>query len=96
MTVKIKVAGVFSGQPLNRTFEEPLAKGDTLKRVLGRLDKKHVLGRKFFAKLLKQGSATLLLNGDRMEPPDALDYSLNEGDEISILSTIAGGKSPSC
>jgi molybdopterin converting factor small subunit len=53
-----------------------------------------VLGRKFFKSVAKNGQATFLLNGDRMDLPESWDQPLNDGDEISVLSAIAGGRSP--
>lgn len=91
MTIRVKVTGVFLGSPLNRTFEEPYIENDTPKKVFGRLDKKKALGRRFFKGLVKQGRATFLLNGDRLDIPERLDERLSEGDEISVLSAIAGG-----
>lgn len=86
--VRVRVVGVFLARPMNHTFEEPHGKGDTPKKVLARLDKKKALGKKFFKGALKDGSATFLLNGDRLE---SFDQPLEEGDELSVLSAIAGG-----
>ena len=91
MSIQIRVAGVFLGSPLNKTFEEPFRQNDTPKKILARLDKKKALGRRFFRSALKGGHATLLLNGDKLEIPEDLNRRLNEGDEISVLSAIAGG-----
>jgi molybdopterin converting factor small subunit len=89
--ISIKVAGVFSGAPLNKSLQEPYFQGDTVKRVLERLDKRKVLGRRFFKQVMKQGRAVFLLNGDRLELPGSRTKPLNAGDEISVLSAIAGG-----
>lgn len=94
MPIQIRVAGVFLGSPLNKTFEEPFRQNDTPKKILARLDKKKALGRRFFSAVLKGGRATLLLNGDKLEIPADLSRRLNEGDEISVLSAIAGGCRP--
>ena len=91
MAIRVRVIGVFFGRPLNETFEEPLVQNDTPKNVLERLDKKKVLGRKFFRGLIKRGSATFLLNGDRLDLSEAADTHLKEDDEISVISVIAGG-----
>jgi molybdopterin converting factor small subunit len=72
-------------------FEEPFRDKDTPKKILNRLDKKNVLGRRFFAGVVKGGRATLLLNGERMDSSESLDKSLVDEDEISIISAIAGG-----
>ena len=91
MTIRVRVTGVFLGDPLNETFEEPSSKDDTPERVFARLDRRKVLGRKFFRRLAKSGRATFLLNGDRLEIPELSSKPLCDGDEISVLSAIAGG-----
>jgi len=91
MAIRVRVAGLFLGRPLNKAFEEPLLGGDTPRKVLVRLDKKRVLGRNFFKRVLKRGNATFLLNGDRLTMPESSDKPLADGDEISVLSAIAGG-----
>ena len=91
MAIRVRVAGLFLGRPLHETFEEPYTGDDTPKRVFARLDKRKVLGRNFFKAVAKRGEATFLLNGDRLNMPEASNMRLNEGDEISVLSAIAGG-----
>jgi len=93
MPITVKVTGVFLGNPLNEAFEETFRGGDTPKKILSRLDRKKVLGRRFFSGVIKSGRATFLLNGDRLDIPDAINEPLADGDEISVLSAIAGGKS---
>ena len=94
MAIAIRVTGVFLGRPLNRTFGEEFRQSDTPKKVFARLDRKKALGRKFFKGAVKSGQATFLLNGDRLDLPEALNHTLCDGDEISILSAIAGGRAP--
>jgi molybdopterin converting factor small subunit len=91
MAIQIRVAGVFGGTPLHETFEEAFKENDTPKKIFSRLDKKKQLGRKFFGRVVKGGRATVLLNGGRLDSPQALDAPLQDGDEISIISAIAGG-----
>jgi len=91
MAIRVRVAGLFLGRPLNKTFEEPLTGDDTPRKVFVRLDRKKVLGRNFFKSVVKKGDATFLLNGDRLNMPEASDNPLHDGDEISVLSAIAGG-----
>ena len=94
--IMVRVMGVFFGKPLNKTFEEPFKANDTPKTVFARLDKQKALGRKFFKSVAKNGQATFLLNGDRMDLSESWDTPLNDGDEISVLSAIAGGCCPAC
>ena len=90
--VQVRVAGIFGGSPLNETFEEPFRKDDTPKKILARLDRKKAMGRKFFSGVIKGGRATVLLNGERLDTSARLQAPLSDGDEISIISAIAGGR----
>lgn len=94
MSITVRVTGLFLGRPLDQTFGEDFREGDTPKKIFARLDGKKVLGRRFFAGTVKSGRATFLLNGDRLDMPGALNQNLSDGDEISVLSAIAGGRSP--
>ena len=90
-SIRVRVTGVFTGRPINETFEEPFRQQDTLKRILARLDKKKVLGRRFFSSIVRNERAAFLLNGNRLDIPEALNKPLTVGDEISVISAIAGG-----
>jgi molybdopterin converting factor small subunit len=95
MSITVRVTGIFIGDPVSKAIVQDFRTGDTPKKILSRLDKDKALGRelgrRFFGKALKSGRATFLLNGDRLDIPDDLDRPLTEGDEISVLSAIAGG-----
>ena len=95
MSITVRVTGVFIGDPVNKAIVQEFKAGDTPKKILARLDKdralRRELGRRFFGQALKSGRASFLLNGDRLEIPQELDRPLSEGDEISVLSAIAGG-----
>jgi hypothetical protein len=90
-TVKVRVAGIFGGSPTNEATEERLQADDTPHTVLKRLDKKKLFGRKFFSVLMKRDSAIFLLNGNRLGPLELKLQKLSGGDELSVLSAIAGG-----
>ncbi|RJP16645.1 MAG: hypothetical protein C4520_18175 [Candidatus Abyssobacteria bacterium SURF_5] len=89
--VKIRVAGIFSGLPMNELLEERYQAGDTPAALLGRLDKRKAVQRRFFSKVVKSGNGIFLLNGNRLELNDLKQKQLADGDEISVLSAIAGG-----
>ncbi len=91
MGIKVRVAGLFGGSPLNEAFEEAFRQDDTPRKIFARLDKRKVLGRKFFSRVIKDGRGTVLLNGKRLDALEALDERLSDGDEISVVSAIAGG-----
>jgi len=69
-----------------------VGKGLSLQKVLGRLDKKGVPARAFLRAVRKgRERVTLLLNGDRVDLPDARKTVVRDGDELAILSQISGG-----
>lgn len=91
MSIRIRVAGLYGGRPLNEVFEEPYEDHDTPRKILERLDEKKALGRKFLSRLASRENVTILLNGKRLDCPEDLDKFLTDGDDISVLSAIAGG-----
>jgi molybdopterin converting factor small subunit len=77
---------------LQDRIEIDVGKGLSLHKVLGRLDKTGVPARGFFRAVRKgRERVTLLLNGDRVDLPDARKTVVRDGDELSILSQISGG-----
>jgi hypothetical protein len=89
--VNVRVAGIFGGLPTNEVAEEQLQEGDTPYTMLKRLDKRKVFGRKIFSALIKRDAAIFLLNGNRLDPSELKLHKLAAGDEMSVLSAIAGG-----
>jgi sulfur carrier protein ThiS len=66
--------------------------GLRLDKLLGRLDKMGLAERGFFRAVRKgRQGVTLLLNGDRVDIPDARRTVVREGDQLAVLSQISGG-----
>lgn len=66
---------------------------ETLADMFARADKNKLLGRKFFKRLFAKKSPllTLLHNGKRLQLPQDLDKSVQDGDEITLLTPTMGG-----
>jgi molybdopterin converting factor small subunit len=71
----------------------PLRAGDTVKVFLKRADGALGLKKnKPFRRVFKQGvRPVVLLNGDRIELPQENTRHLADGDEVSIILSMAGG-----
>ncbi len=91
--VKVKVTvGVFiEGKNMTREFELDLPEGVTLREVFICLDEKGSFPRNFFKKMMKDPRITLIHRGQRKDVPDDLSTKLENGDEVAIISSIAGG-----
>lgn len=90
--MKVRIAGFILGKSINESFEEEITEGITLEEMFNVLNKQKRVGKGFFAGLLtKPGSISILLNGDRVVFPQDGQIKLKDGDEIAVLSPIAGG-----
>jgi len=69
-----------------------VGRGLRLDKLLDRLDKERVAEKGFFRKVRKgREGATLLLNGERLDPSDAGKTWVRDGDELTVMSPITGG-----
>jgi len=92
LKLKIRVAGFILGKSINESFEEEFKEGTSLGDMFKALNKEKRVGKGFFAGLMtKPGSISVLLNGDRVVFPQDEQIKLKDGDEIAVLSPIAGG-----
>lgn len=93
MIVKARITGVFGDTPVVEEGDVELKTGATLKTLFKQGDK--ALGfkkTKFFKTALKMKNApTILLNGDRIDLPEAFNQVLEDGDEVTVMSPIMGG-----
>ncbi len=92
MRVKISISGP---RLLDTASKEVFSvTGETLKDALedGRNEHEEALGRLSSEALSPAGHVSVLLNGKTVKSPEDLDVPLREGDEISIVPAISGGK----
>jgi molybdopterin converting factor small subunit len=57
-------------------------------------DKQQLMGKRFFKKLLarhKRMTLTVLHNGQRLNLPKDLKNSIADGDELDVITPLAGG-----
>ena len=93
ITVRVRIVGPVGSQSINTSGTVQLKAGDTVKRLFNLADAALGLkGQKPFKQALRQGiRPVVLLNGDRLEIPEEAGRCLSDGDEVSVILTVAGG-----
>ncbi|NNG08391.1 MAG: MoaD/ThiS family protein [Desulfobacteraceae bacterium] len=93
ITVRVRIVGPLGGLSVDTSGTIQLKAGDTVKRLFNRADAALGLrGQKPFKQAFRQGiRPVVLLNGDRLEIPEEGGRCLADGDEVSVILTVAGG-----
>jgi len=92
MKVSVKIMVMLGTKMVNESFEEEVAEGATLDQLFRQVDKSKRFKKKYFKEIFSAPRPpVVLLNGNRIEVPEEAGEKLNEGDEVSVLSPIAGG-----
>lgn len=93
ITVRVRIVGPVDGQSVDTSGTIQLKAGDTVKRLFNRADEALGLrGQKPFKQAFRQGiRPVVLLNGDRLEIPEEGGRCLEDGDEVNVILTVAGG-----
>lgn len=91
--MRVRIVGPMDGKSLNTSGTIQLREGDTVKKLFKCADTAlGIKGAKPFKQVYKQRlRPVVLLNGDRLEVPDEGDRRLADGDEVSVVMTLAGG-----
>lgn len=91
MKVHFLLKGYMLGTFLDREFDLDLPDGATLKEALRRAGTGQ---RVDFDRILKEHEVireSILVSGRRLDWPSCLDHVLKEGDDVYMLSPLAGG-----
>lgn len=92
MKVKVSIVAFAGGKAINKILELELKEGSTLMDMFNFIEKRGDVDRGFFKTILSQRRpVTVLLNGMRVNLSEERKKNLSDGDEISIVSPIAGG-----
>jgi len=92
MKVSVKLMVLLGAKMVNESFEEEVAEGTSVEQLFRQVDGSRRLQRKYFQEALSAGRPpVVLLNGSRVEVPEELGEQLKDGDEVSVVSPIAGG-----
>ncbi len=91
--ITARVVGHIDGESVNASGVVELNAGGTIRDLLKQADRAlGVKKQKPFKRAFRQGvRPVVLLNGDRIELPEENDRVLSDGDEVSIILTLAGG-----
>ncbi|MBI5586397.1 MAG: MoaD/ThiS family protein [Deltaproteobacteria bacterium] len=93
MKIRIRVAGFLGNRPLHLEGLVELEQGLSFKKILKPADrspafKNYPCLQEIFRQKIQP---TVLINGDSLPLPEGLNYRLADGDEITIVTALAGG-----
>jgi len=92
INVEVYISTAEEGKPVHKRLVVALPEGSSVGDLLDALDRKKVVGKNFFKKLLKSGKFfTLLIGGKRVDIPDGLSQGMASGDKVALITPMAGG-----
>jgi molybdopterin converting factor small subunit len=92
ITVHLKVAGFMDRKMITAELDLPVPEGSTVKQMFSLADKSGKLPRKVMKNMLGAlRPPTVLLNGRGLDVPSELSQQLNPGDDIAVMTPMAGG-----
>jgi molybdopterin converting factor small subunit len=90
--VKLHVRAFIDGRMLRVATEVDAQEGDRLKDLLKQLRRNGTVDSSVVRQALRGNPAVMVLrNGERLTMPGAVDEVLADGDEVSLLTPMAGG-----
>lgn len=90
--MRIKVAGFVDNAMVTEEFELSVPEGSTVKKVMSLADKSGKMKRPVIKKIMRMPRPpTVLLNGTGLDIPGGLSSKVNEGDELAVMTPVAGG-----
>ena len=92
ISVALNIRAFMHGRMVRISLDAQADDGDTLKDLLTRLGREGTVDASVARSILKGGPGfTVLHNGERLAMPEAYGTRLSNGDELSILTPMAGG-----
>jgi len=90
--IEVYISTAEEGKPVHKSLVVSMPEGSTIHDLLNELDRRKVIGKNFFKKLLKSGKFfTLLVGGKRVDVPDGLQQKLAAGEKVALITPMAGG-----
>jgi len=90
--VALNIRAFVEGRMARVSLDAQAEDGDTIKDLLTRLGREGSVDVSVARAILKGGAGfTVLRNGERLAMPEACTTPLTDGDELSILTPMAGG-----
>jgi molybdopterin converting factor small subunit len=92
ISLHVKVAGFVDGKVITAEFDQEAPEGVTVKELLKLVDKSGRVKGGVMKKILAlPRPPTILLNGSGLDLPDELGRALAPGDEVAVMTPLAGG-----
>ena len=90
--VHIKVAGFIDRKMTTAEFDLDVPDGTTIKKLFGLIDKSGQVRGKVMKKIMALPKPpTVLVNGSGIDVPGELGLEVVEGDEVAVMTPMAGG-----
>ncbi|HUT54484.1 MAG TPA: MoaD/ThiS family protein [bacterium] len=92
ISIHVKVAGFIDGKVLTAEFDLEAPAGVTVKELFKLVDKSGRVKGNVMKKILAlPRPPTVLVNGSGLDLPDELGLALADGDEVAVMTPLAGG-----
>ncbi len=92
MKIKLSIVAFVGVKAVNKVLEVELPEGNSLLDLFNKIEKEKEVEKGFFQAILSQRRpVTVLINGERIDLSKDKKRKLKDGDEISVVSPIAGG-----
>ena len=92
--IHVQMAGLIDGDSVHGEKTVQIKDGGSIQDVIAAGDKVFGFKKKYFKLLTRQGlTPTILLNHDRVDLPEGYDQKLKDGDHLSVILPLAGGRS---
>jgi molybdopterin converting factor small subunit len=90
--VKVSIVAFLGVKVVNKVLDVEISDGSTILDLFNKIEKDGEVEKGFFKTMLSQRRpVTVLINGERIDISKDKKRKLSNGDEISIVSPIAGG-----
>lgn len=90
--VSLNLRAFIGGRMVRLSLDTQADKGNRLKDLLKQLSREGAVDASVVRHIVKGGAGvTVLQNGQRLSMPEAANARLADGDEISVLTPMAGG-----
>lgn len=92
MKVKVSIVAFLGVKAVNKVLDVEISDGSTILDLFNKIEKDGEVEKGFFKTMLSQRRpVTVLINGERIDISKDKKRKLSNGDEISVVSPIAGG-----
>ena len=92
ISVHVKIAGFVDRKMIATEFDLQAPEGTTIKKLIKLVDKSGKVKGKPLKKIMAMPRPpTVMVNGEGIDVPDELGRTIAEGDEVAVMTPLAGG-----